>query len=142
MKRHEALAPLSREHHEALILAQLLKKGVPAYKGLPTDTAGKISYARQLYADKLRRHFLDEEKILEIVKGKNHLIDTISREIFNEHSILRKLFDSIDTAGVDSLDELAVILEQHIRKEERILFPLIQQHCDEDLLKKVTAVFG
>ena len=66
MKRHEALAPLSREHHEALILAQLLKKGVPAYKGLPTDTAGKISYARQLYADKLRRHFLDEEKILEI----------------------------------------------------------------------------
>lgn len=109
---------------------------------MPTYSAGKITYARQLYADKFGRHFLDEEKILGIVKGKNHLIDTISGEIFKEHSILRKLFDSVDTAGLDSLDEIAEILEHHIRKEERILFPLIQQHCDEDLLKKVTAAFG
>jgi len=34
MKRHEALAPFSREHHGALILAQVMKKGAPAYKGI------------------------------------------------------------------------------------------------------------
>ena len=49
MKRHESLAPLSREHHEGLILAQLLKKGAPAYRGLPTDLAGKLSYAREMF---------------------------------------------------------------------------------------------
>ena len=43
MKRHEALAPLSREHHGTLILAQLLKKGAPVYKGLPDTDTGKAS---------------------------------------------------------------------------------------------------
>jgi hypothetical protein len=36
MKRHEALIPLSRDHHGTLILARLLRSDAPPYKGLPT----------------------------------------------------------------------------------------------------------
>ena len=65
MKRHESLAPLSREHHAALLLAQLLKKNAAAYKGMPADTPGKILYAAEFYSSHLIAHFDDEEKVFE-----------------------------------------------------------------------------
>ena len=37
MKRHPSLAPYSSDHHRILVVAQLLKKSSPAYRGLPTD---------------------------------------------------------------------------------------------------------
>ena len=55
MKRHEALAPLSRDHHEALILSQLLKKDSPAYKGLPVTVEGKVNYAVGFFEKNLKR---------------------------------------------------------------------------------------
>ena len=45
MKREEALAPLSREHHSTLILAQLLKKDAPVYHQLPAEPWDKAKYA-------------------------------------------------------------------------------------------------
>ncbi|MEO7264876.1 MAG: hypothetical protein ABIW38_08185, partial [Ferruginibacter sp.] len=69
MKRHPSLISLSREHHGALILARLLQKNAPAYKGLPSDSNGKAVYALQFYKDELIQHFLQEEKVLALVKG-------------------------------------------------------------------------
>jgi len=39
---------------------------------------------------------------------------------------------------VGDLDKLGKKLEQHIRKEERILFPLIEQYCPEEMLAAIT----
>lgn len=41
MERDESLAPLSREHHTTLLLAQLLRLEDPKYKGMPTATVHK-----------------------------------------------------------------------------------------------------
>ena len=49
MKRHPALIPLSREHHGALILARLIQKDAPPYKGLPLEINGKAVYAQEFY---------------------------------------------------------------------------------------------
>ena len=43
MKRHKALIPLSHDHHLLLLLAQLIKKNAPDYKGLPKDLKEKLS---------------------------------------------------------------------------------------------------
>lgn len=139
MKRHNALAPLSREHHGALILAQLLKKDAPVYKGLPSDTGGKAAYALNMYTTILQKHFLTEEEILTKVKKYNTEIENISDEIIAEHIELTVGFLSLATTGklVNALDNLGVALEKHIRKEERILFPLIQEHCPEELLNEL-----
>lgn len=136
MKRHEALAPLSREHHEALILAQLLKKDAPAYKGLPQLPKDKAVYAANFYHNNLRKHFLQEEQMLEKVKQYHIQIEEITPEIIYEHQHLTRLFISLDnTAAVEAtMDALGKALEAHVRKEERILFPLIQQHCPEAIL--------
>ena len=132
MKRHEALAPLSREHHDGLILAQLLKQGAPAYRGLPTDTAGKLNYARELFDKVLDGHFLQEELMLDMIEGKYDDIDLLARQIRQDHLQLKKMFQSLsyaDAALESKMDTLGHELEKHIRTEERILFPAMQEKC-------------
>jgi len=133
MKRHPSLAPLSRQHHPALILSQLLKKNAPAYKGMPTDTEGKMLYATRFYQSDLVPHFADEEKVFEKLNNINPLLDAAIKEIVEEHVLLHQLFAGIpgQTDAVTYLDELGHTLEKHIRKEDRELFPMIEQLVDE-----------
>lgn len=139
MKRHEALAPLSREHHSTLMLAQLLKKHAPEYKGLPANNKDKARYALQQFEGIIKKHFQQEENILEKVKDCHAAIKNLAAEIIQEHRQLTALFNSLNAATdvEDTMNKLANLLQDHIRKEERILFPLIQQHCSEELLQQI-----
>ncbi len=139
MKRHEALAPLSREHHQTLILAQLLKKGAPVYKGLPAKLKEKADYAKQQFEGGIKKHFQQEETILEKMKDSHGDIKNIAAEIIQEHQQLTALFLSLNTTAdlETALDSLGTALEKHIRKEERVLFPLLQQQCSEEQLQDV-----
>ena len=139
MKRHPALIPLSREHHGALILARLLQKDAPVYKGLPTDIQGKAEYAYKFYQEELVKHFEDEEMVLKLVTGVESNLDLMIKTIYSEHQELHKLFQSIDNHPdlPSHLDQIGKILETHVRKEERELFPLMQETCNDDLMIKV-----
>ena len=139
MKRHEALAPLSRDHHGALILAQLIKRNAPEYKGLPTTISDKVVYAIDFYKTELKTHFKKEELLLKKVKALHPAIVKLSDEIVAEHALLKGLFLSLNNAFDPEavLNELGNELDAHIRKEERILFPLIQEHCTEEMLQKI-----
>ena len=139
MKRHPALAHLSREHHGALILSRLLQMNAPAYKGLPTDIEGKAIYAFKFYEEELIKHFEEEEKVLELVRGINEPLDLLVQAIFCEHQELHILFKSINNHPNDTTypDELGKVLEIHIRKEERELFPLIETTCSEELMASI-----
>jgi len=131
MKRHESLAPLSREHHPTLILAQLLKKNAPAYKGMPTEPPAKAAYALDLFLKDIQKHFAKEELLLGKLTGVNPEIDSLAKEIITEHQQLTDEFIGLQSPNnlVEQLDILGHRLEQHIRKEERVLFPLIEQYC-------------
>ena len=139
MKRHPSLVHLSREHHGALILARLLQKDAPAYKGLPSDTDGKAVYALKFYQEDLIKHFEEEEKILPFVKGINTGLDLLIGAILDEHRQLHISFRAIkyNTDLPGHLDTLGKALELHVRKEERQLFPLIQESCSEDLMAEI-----
>jgi len=144
MKRHSSLAPLSREHHQALILAQLLKKGSPVYKGLPTGIKEKAVYAFNFYQHDLVQHFKDEEILIGKIQGINPELDKMACEIIEDHRDLRQLFDQLNSSNdiATHLDRLGQSLEQHIRKEERIFFPMIQQYCDEQILNEIKALLS
>lgn len=139
MKRHETLAPLSREHHGALILAQLIKRNAPVYKNLPTTIGDKVEYTLQFFNNELKNHFKKEELLLHKVKEIHPSITTLADEIFAEHILLKNLFHSLkDTYDAEAvLNELGNELDAHIHKEERVLFPLIQKHCSEEMLQKL-----
>jgi len=136
MKRHEAIAPLSREHHQALILAQLLKTNAPDYKGLPSTIVGKIEYAKNFYAEHLISHFKKEEEVLSLILVKHPTFSIWVKEINDEHQSLAEKFNQLDTEISDaaSLHQIGILLEQHIRKEERQLFPLIESICSPEEL--------
>jgi hemerythrin-like domain-containing protein len=139
MKRHKAIAPLSRDHHGSLILAQLLKLNAPKYPGLPDNAKDKALYAQQQFEEHIKKHFQLEEIILDKVKDIHPSIKNLTEEIKAEHNELRGLFQSLDTTDEleNTMNILGKALENHIRKEERILFPLLQQHCSEVLLQDI-----
>ncbi len=139
MKRHEAIAPLSRDHHGSLILAQLLKKNAPAYAGLPDTVADKAKYALELFKNSIQKHFEQEEAMLDLAGDSNAEINAIASDIKTEHKELTALFHSLETATdlKTTMDTLALDLEKHIRKEERILFPLLQLHCSDEQLQDI-----
>ena len=139
MKRHESLAPLSREHHGALILAQLIKRNAPVYKNLPTTIGDKVEYSIHFFNNELKGHFKKEELLLHEVKEIHPSITSIADEISAEHILLKGLFHSLKDAYDPEavLNELGNELDAHIRKEERVLFPLIQKYCPEEMLQKL-----
>lgn len=142
MKRHEALAPFSREHHSALILAQLCKNNAPIYRGLPADDAGKAAYAIALFNDQLKAHFKSEETVFYHVLTNHPSLKMLIDEIIDEHRFLESLFRNVQEAGDISakLHALGITLEKHIRKEERVLFPAIQELCSEEELCDIAKI--
>ena len=136
MKRHKSLIPLSQDHHNGLMLAQLIKKGAPEYKGLPSDINGKVQYTIESWENELKIHFLNEEKILfPSVMGKYSEIDMLIDELINEHKEIKQKIDKLKIQDdlQNSLNDLGNFLEKHIRKEERILFQKLQESCLDEL---------
>ena len=137
MERHPALYILSHDHHKGLILAQQLKKGAPQYKGMPSTLEGKKEYAISFYRTELVKHFEDEEKILfpSVIKRDDE-VDKLIEEVISEHrkmeSLVKDLMRKSDVT--DLLDELGRLLEKHIRKEERKLFPKIEEILSQEEL--------
>ena len=141
MKRHESIAPLSREHHANLILAQLLKSDVEDYKGLPSSPEDKRTYALDIYYKEIKNHFLKEEKVFDLISHHEELFRALS-ELKEEHKIISDYFENLplDDSLPEKLNELGIALDNHIRKEERIVFPLIQQVCSEVEFSKISGV--
>jgi iron-sulfur cluster repair protein YtfE (RIC family) len=140
IKRQKALAPLSRDHHQGLILAQLIKKNAPEYKDLPKTTSGKVEYTISFYKNELVKHFFNEEEILyPAVKNKSNEIDVLFEEIISEHKKIKQLVVQLEFSEnkSDILNELGVLLELHIRKEERLLFEKIQNLLSEEELTQL-----
>lgn len=140
MKRHKTIAELSRDHQKGLMLAQLLKKNAPPYKGLPTEPTGKMNYAIETFNTDLTQHFADEEKILfPAAKGKSQEVDELIDELIAEHKFFNEKIPSLINSSnlQDEMDIIGYRLEEHIRKEERILFNLIQEILNEEELEAI-----
>jgi hemerythrin-like domain-containing protein len=132
MKRHTSLIPLSHEHHENLILAQLLKSNVRDYKGMPSTPSEKAAYALSCFEEGIRDHFQTEEKILDYLSHYTEL-KPLAAEILAEHEDLTSQFQLLNApeVSVETLNTLGHALYNHIRKEDRVLFPLIESLCTE-----------
>ncbi|MBE2230502.1 MAG: hemerythrin domain-containing protein [Chitinophagaceae bacterium] len=118
-KRHPSLQPLSREHHQALLLCWKLRQGFA--KGIDAERIKK--YADWFYTTYLLPHFHTEEKYLFPILGPNH--PGVAKAL-KEHQRLNALFTQTGDTG-HILRQIAFELEQHVRFEERELFNDIQQ---------------
>ena len=145
MKRHSALINLSREHHAALILAQILKKDGPNFKDLPTDDEGKRNYTISFYKTDLAKHFQFEEEILfPFVNKQSDLLKEQTVQLISEHKKLKRLIQKLSTPGdVETmLDRIGMLLEKHIRFEERVYFQKVQEIFPDNALDELMSRFS
>lgn len=132
MKRSEALAILSRDHHQALVVAQRLKRA-------DADSA-VTARARLLtfWEQEGRRHFqLEEELLLPAYAGYGGAYDPLVLRVLGDHVAIRARVAHLAARPDATLDELHASGEQlaaHVRLEERELFGAIEQAMPPDEL--------
>jgi hemerythrin-like domain-containing protein len=137
MKRSEALRTLSHQHHQGLFAALQLKRA-------DRETAAD---AREAFIDFFERegarHFRIEEELLLPAFARHAGCDepAIVR-LLTEHVELRRRGQDLEAeADPDegALRELGERLERHIRFEERVLFPMIEDALPPDELERLAA---
>lgn len=127
IKRHEALQPVSREHHFGLLLSWKIRQGFKQN----IEVKRIKSYTDWFWEHHLIPHFNFEEQYMFPILGNNHKL--IKRAI-KEHKRLGRLF----TATNKIEQNLSLIEEEliaHIRFEERILFKEIQGNATKQQLE-------
>lgn len=134
MRRHSVLIPLSRFHRSVLFLALLAKENGPALKGYPHDWPGKRSYALKFYEEQLLPHFEREEKeLFPLAAAQNEALAQLVKSLKEERTQLAQYFEQLAHPDAEEsiLHPLGLLLEKHIRKEERQFFQQIQAAFDE-----------
>ncbi len=143
MKRHFGLVEFSRDHHQALILAQICKRNSPQYKGMPATIDEKAEYAVKMWGRELKPHFQFEEKyLIPISESKTEKLRELCRRIILEHEEIEKLITKI--AGREELeivlDEFGNLLDNHVRFEEREWFDEIQKELTVEEIEHLAVV--
>jgi hypothetical protein len=135
-KRSRELRPLSSEHHQALLIAFQLKKGLAGHSesaGAPKDLPGLLALARRFEDSVFLAHTRAEEELL-----GGHLSAADMRRLQFEHGEMIRLLELARTARPgdlrQALTSFAELLERHIRWEERELFPSCEHALGEDEL--------
>ncbi len=139
MKRSRALKPLSSDHHQALLVAFQLRKGLAGHAetaGAPRDLPGLVGLARRFEEQVLQNHTRAEEDLLE-----RCLPDADVTRLRSEHAELLRLVGAARTGRPPEqrglLSAFADLLERHVRWEERELFPYAEDHVDEETLATI-----
>ncbi|ASK64377.1 hypothetical protein CFK37_11015 [Virgibacillus phasianinus] len=137
MKRHESLYPLSHHHHHALVIALKLKQaGTEKSKLSPDDI--KIE-AQHFWRNGGQKHFREEEEILLPAYAQFVSIDdqpAIAKMLL-EHVKIRSLMEVIRNASLEELNQLGTLLANHVREEERVIFPMIEEALPEEKIKEL-----
>jgi len=136
VKRHPALAPLSRDHQHALAVAQRLRRAAP-------DSAASAKAAfLDFWEPEGRLRFRIEEEILlpaYAIHGDPRHSAVIQALV--DHMAIRRDAACLATGGapLTTLQGLGACLAAHVRLEERELFPLIEQTLSEPELVSLGA---
>ena len=136
--RHSTLQPLSRQHHQGLLVSLLLEKGLKKNASLKEMR----DFIIQFWEEELRSHFEKEDLLfLPLAYKYPQLIDALT-QLKKEHQEIRLIIQKLNNeARADQFDTIASFansLEKHIRFEERQLFNAIQEVLPEDELNDFT----
>ena len=138
MHRHEALRPLSRGHQRVLFHAREMKwrgsDALPAF----------LDFAREA----LPRHLEAEERVLlpamdaRLPGGDPAIARTRDAHAAIRGSIARLGAGGASAASAESVRALARLLHDHVRDQERHLFPLAERVLGEAGLAAVAEDLG
>jgi hemerythrin-like domain-containing protein len=137
VKRNEALAPLSRDHHQALSRALALKRADDA------NAAAALRDMVEFFDAHGALHFRVEEEVLlplYVRDGGADPEDGAIARVLTDHVWIRARIAALRDAvqvPVEDVRELGARLDAHVRHEERVLFPAIEQALSAEQLERL-----
>ena len=134
MKRIQALQDLSREHHEALVLARRACAAAADPHG--PDAQAQRAHLLERWAVQFAPHFaLEEQTLLPALEraGQHEPVATA----LAQHACLRDLMVRIGQGDLLALVPWGEAMATHVRFEERTLFPLAQSVLEPSELTDV-----
>jgi hemerythrin-like domain-containing protein len=137
VKRDPSLTPLSRDHHQALFRAQALKRADEA------TVAGAVRDMIEFFDTHGALHFRVEEDVLlplYVRDGGADPGDEAIARVVVDHVWIRARIAALREAGevsVAAARELGERLDDHVRHEERVLFPAIEQALTAEQLQSL-----
>lgn len=136
MKRIYELTPLSKDHHQSLVLANRCKR-----LGSASDESAKCALREQIVAEfpaRWERHFeIEELTLFSLGKRYPEQLGVLIEELEQEHEQLRALYLRLKEGDNTQLSAFGELLGTHTRKEERQLFELVQEVFSEQELNAV-----
>jgi hemerythrin-like domain-containing protein len=132
MKRSAALTPLSRDHHQALAVALALTRADQA------TASNAVERFRGYWESHGRQHFAIEEAVLiPALPSTDAEWTRLCERMTSEHRRLRALASTLDGGRVDRVVELGTLLRDHVRFEEREVFPYLEAQLDASTLEEL-----
>ncbi len=131
IKKDSYIKRLSQDHHLELIFCERIQLGVDQDVALDRIRA----YVSYFWINHLNKHFIEEEDFL--FKNLDDVFCTKGKadHVLIESQIDKLMFDK--TVGKHDFNYLADSILQHIRFEERVLFPHLELKLSDEELKKV-----
>jgi iron-sulfur cluster repair protein YtfE (RIC family) len=145
MKLTPELRSLSEDHHHGLVHARRLRRATEADEA---DSAESVARGFLNFWQKdTALHFRKEEEVLlpVMARYKGDLSRQPLLEMLEDHARIRGLVMQLSDEAIagnvrlETLHEIAERLEAHIRLEERVVFPLIEQSLSEAALTELAA---
>ncbi|WP_188207563.1 hemerythrin domain-containing protein [Alkalibacillus aidingensis] len=144
MKRHESLYPLSHHHHHALVMAvDMSKVGTDESKKSYRDFLRDLIEFWEKDGDD---HFMDEErKLIPLYLAYGEEVDDeLVKTILHQHAEIRGLVHKLRNTTeslTEDMQRLGNLLSEHVRLEERQLFPKIEEQVPEKYLYQANGMF-
>ncbi|MDO6391001.1 hemerythrin domain-containing protein [Pontibacter sp. BT731] len=133
LKRDKSLVPLSREHHFGLLFCWKLKQGMAN----GTSFEMMRQYIEYFWKTILKAHCLEEEVIVKRLLPRD---DVNSIRMHEEHQLIEAIIGLINeqkNLNTSLISTLQQDLTDHIRWEERELFPYLQIMAEPEELADV-----
>lgn len=132
IKRSEHIRKLSRDHHFSLLFCWKIRKG------LKTEVAPERIrlYVEYFWEHHLQPHFREEERILFAPFDDRQI-----QRAVKEHKQIQEVIE--DLGGYSKLNEkkllteIADMVDEHVRYEERELFPYLEQKLNKEQLETI-----
>lgn len=125
MKRAAALVPLSREHHEALVLA---RRACEPWR-VESEPAALCAKVLRRWDALIAAHLAREETHLlpALHEAGEH---AAAAEALRQHGVLREAIDLLRDGDLAALPAWGDAMREHVKWEERELFPLAERVLD------------
>ncbi len=132
IKRNENIVKLSKDHHASLLFCWKIRQGIKQHAAAERI----IKYVQYFWEHHFSSHFNEEEEFLFSSFKDEKVLKAI-----DDHQKIKTFIKGINSHVAENQEDvfltLANLVDDHVRYEERILFPHLGNKLSEEQLIKI-----